>query len=243
MRIYKKLTIYTTVIAIISFTLATFFHYCFPGDEADFWINVCLGIFGSAVLTAFTSIVSYFHERRKTLENFLYHTRQILTFANKYQEHMTLDEKLRFFLDYSEFDKTVWDTDFGNMDFFFERKNKYREYIYNNIYNPILDFSNAVANHVWHFRCHLDGSAKNERVMQTFVDELQSYLLKKEEKTIPTDINDNGDKTSCFRFISTESKLVHDVKVELAGRYYEILYGKRTANKKQKDNKATGGEN
>lgn len=236
MRVYKKLTIITAIIAAIALSGAVFMHYWFPANsESEFWINVCLGVFGSAILTALTSVMSYHHEKIKTLENFLYHTRQILSADNKYQEHMTLEEKIRFFLDYSEFDKIAWDADFGNIDFFFERFTKNREYIYYSIYKPILDFNIAVANHVWHFRWHLDGSGKNDAVMQKFVSELQDYLLKIEEHDIPTEYDENGNATSFYRCTSISSKLVVDVKTELAGRYYEIMYGKRKAKKESED--------
>lgn len=234
MRVYKKLIIITAIITFASLISAIVMHYIFPSDETDFWINVCLGIFGSAVLTTLSSIISYNHEKRKTLENFLYHTRQLLSVANKYQEHMTLEEKIRFFLAYSEFDKIAWDADYGNIDFFFERITKNREYIYNSIYKPILDFNDAVANHVWHFRWHLDGSGKNDVVMQSFVSELQEYLLKIDEQDLPTEYDENGNAISFCRYTSTCPKLVFDVKKELAGRYYEILYGKRTAKKAEK---------
>ena len=108
MRAYKKMTIISALIAILAFLGAVYMHYYFPCDETEFWINVCLGLFGSAALTVLTSVVSYWHERIKTLENFLYHTRQLLSAANKYQEHMTLEQKIQFFLEYSEFDKIAW---------------------------------------------------------------------------------------------------------------------------------------
>lgn len=165
MKVYKKMTVISAIITVSSLTAAMIMHYLFPCSETDFWINVCLGIFGSAFLTILTSIMSYNHEKVKTLENFLYHTRQILSVANKYQEHMTLEQKIHFFIEYSEFDKIAWDADFGNMSFFFEKTTHNQKYIYDNIYKPILDFNHAVANHVWHFRWHLDGSGKNDAVI------------------------------------------------------------------------------
>ena len=126
------------IIAAASLATAMIMHYFLPCTETDFWINVCLGIFGSAFLTILTSIMSYNHEKEKTLERFLYHTRQILTVANKYQEHMTLEEKIRFFLEYSEFDKIAWDADFGNMSFFSEKITHNQKYIYCSIYKRFL---------------------------------------------------------------------------------------------------------
>lgn len=247
MKVYKKMTIVTVAIAMLSLAAAMIMHYFIPCAETDFWINVCLGIFGSAFLTMLTSVMSYQHEKVKTLENFLYHTRQILSVANKYQEHMTLDEKIRFFLEYREFDKIAWDADFGNLDFFFEKITHNRKYIYYTIYKPILDFNSAVSNHVWHFRGHLDGSGKNDVVMQRFVDELQDYLLKITEQDIPTEYDENENPVSFCHYRTTEPKLVFNVKRELGGRYYDIMYGKRKAaklDKKLKKQEAqTNGQN
>lgn len=61
--------------------------------------------------------------------------------------------------------------------FLFERLIKSRKYIYEKIYKPVIDFNNAVANHEWHFRWYLDGSGKNDFVMEGFLSELQDYLL------------------------------------------------------------------
>ena len=76
--------------------------------------------------------------------------------------------------------------DIGNMDFFFENKTHDFQYIYTAIYKPILDFNRAVENHVWHFRWYLDGTGKNDTVMEKFLLELQEYLLEKNEQDIPT---------------------------------------------------------
>lgn len=231
MKAYKKLTIIATIISVMAFLLAVILHYCYPCYETEFWINVCLGLFGSAVLTVLTSVVTYWYDKIKTLESFQSHTLQLLSIANKYQENMLLEEKIRFFLSYNEFDKIAWDSDFGNIDFFFERITRSRKYIYYNIYKPILDFNQAVANHVWHFRWHLDGSGKNDVVMQKFVDELQSYLLRITEKDVPTEYDENNNPISFCHYRTAEPKLVFDVKRELGGRYYNIMYGKRKAEK------------
>lgn len=232
MRIYKILTVITIIIAVIALAIAILLHYLLPCGETDFWINVLIGIFGSAVLTTLTSIVSYHYERRKILEGFIYHTRQILSYLNKYQENMTLEQKIQFFLDYCDLDYSAWDMDFGDMDFFFEKVCGNRKYIYNRIYKPILDFNSAVANHAWHFRWHLDGSGKNERVMLSFLAELQDYLLEKTECDVPAEYDENGNVTASCHYSSVQPKLVFNIQKELNGRYYEIVYGKKIFKKK-----------
>lgn len=83
MRVHKNLTYRAALIAIASFATAVLLHYLIPCTETDFWVNVCLGVFGSAVLTVMTSIVFYHYEKRNTLEGFYYHTRQLLSYLNK----------------------------------------------------------------------------------------------------------------------------------------------------------------
>ena len=234
MRVYKKMIIVAALIAIVSFLVVVILHYCCPCYETEFWINVCLGLFGSAALTVLTSVLSYNHEKIKTLEDFFCHTQQLIYFVNKYQEQMTLEQKIQFFLSYSEFDKLAWDSDFRNLDFFFECKTKDREYIYYSIYKPIIDFNDAVTKYVWNFRWHLDGSGKNDAVMQKFVEELQGYLLKIVEQEIPKEYDENGKETSFMHCKSTSPKLVLEVQTELTGPYYEIMYGNRHTVKEHK---------
>lgn len=74
MRVYKKLTYVTLIVAIVAFAIALLLHYSTPCADSDFWVNVCLGIFGSAILTAMTSLVSYLYEKRNVMEGFVYHT-------------------------------------------------------------------------------------------------------------------------------------------------------------------------
>ena len=96
MRPYKRLTIICGIISLLSLAICLFLHYFVLGDESDFWINICLAVFGSALLSALTSLVIYFHEKRSTLEGFMYHCKNILHVLNKYQDSMSLEEKMKF---------------------------------------------------------------------------------------------------------------------------------------------------
>ncbi len=86
--------------------------------------------FGSALLSALTSLITYFHEQRSTLDGFMYHCKYILHALNKYQDSMSLEEKMKFYLEYHDLDKSMWDADYGNMDFFAEKITGNRKYIY-----------------------------------------------------------------------------------------------------------------
>lgn len=196
-------------------------------------MNVFLGVFGSAILTAMTSLVSYLYEKQNVMKGFFYHTRQLLLYLNKYQDNMSLEQKIRFFLDYSELDKSAWDIDVGNIDFFVYNRKK-KNYIYTNIYQPILDFNRAVDKHIVFFRWHLDGTGKNDAIMQEIVTKLQGHLLEKTERDVPIEFDENGQATKFCHCSSTKSKLVNNIQKELKGYYYEIMYGKRIAEKQHK---------
>lgn len=229
MRPYKRLTLICGIISFFSLVICLFLHY-FIGNESDFWINVCLAVFGSALLSALTSLVTYFHEKRSTLESFMYHCKSILHVLNKYQDSMSLEEKMKFYLDYHDIDKSAWDAAYGNMDFFTERITSKRKYIYEKIYLPILKFNQAVNKHVWHFRWYFDGSGKNESVMIMFVEQLEQHLLYRDEKDILTDYDEAGKPIAFCETTSLESKLVREISQELDGKYYSIMYGKRRRN-------------
>ncbi len=151
---------------------------------------------------------------------------------------MPLEQKLKFYLDYHDLDKSAWDMDVGNMDFFFESKTHDFQYIYTTIYKPILDFNRAVENHVWHFRWYFDGTGKNDTVMEKFLLELQEYLLEKNEQDIPTEYDENGNIVSTCHYSTVKPKLVLNIRKELNGRYYEIMYGKKIAKREMNSQEA-----
>ena len=229
MRVYKNLTLITGAVSTVSLIISILLNYLCP--NSDFWINVSLAIFGSALLTALTALITYFYEKRKTLEGFMYGTLRIIGFINKYEVDFSLDKKVQFFIDYYDLEKDTWDAYFGDMDFFLEKITGNREYIYANIYSPIRAFGNAVAEHIWHFRWHLNGTGKNDTVMKLFVEELEDYLIEKRETKVPTAYDENNNPTSFTTFSEVSSKMVKSLYKELYGRYYTIMYGKHQANK------------
>lgn len=227
MRPYKRLTWICGIISFLLLAICLFLHYAVTFEEAAFWINVCLAVFGSALLSALTSLITYFHEKRATLESFMYQCKNLLRALNKYQDSMSLEEKMKFYLDYYDIDKSAWDADYGNMDFFAEKITGNRKYIYEKIYLPILRFNQAVNNHVWHFRWYFDGSGKNTPVMKMFVEQLEQHLLYRDEKSIPTSYDKTGKPIVFCEVTSLESKLAREISQELDGEYYRITYGKR----------------
>ena len=227
MRPYKWLTIICGWMSFFAFATCLFLHYSFTSKEADFWVNVSLAVFGSSLLSSLTAHVFYFHEKRTTLESFLCHCKNLLHVINKYQDSMSLEEKMKFYLDYNDLDKSAWDADYRKMDFFAEKLSGSRKYIYEKIYCPILLFNQAVNEHVWHFRWYFDGSGKNIKAMEMFVGQLEQHLLYKNEESIPTDYDETGKPIAFCEITSLESKLVQEISRELNGKYYTIMNGKQ----------------
>lgn len=114
MRIYKRSVIITGIISIVSLAFAIILNYVV---NEEFWCNVCLGLFGSSFLTLITSIIGYFVEKRNCMDSFYIETKKFLNKFNRYQIDLKLEDKIAFFLEMADYDKTNWDMDFGKMDF------------------------------------------------------------------------------------------------------------------------------
>ncbi len=219
MTIYKKSFIITASFSVISIVIAIILNY---GVGEEFWCNVCLGIFGSSLLTAVTSIVGYFVERRSVTEGFYTETLKLLKQLNKYRHDLTLDDKIDFYLLLSDYDITIWNMYIGKMDFF---NNSQRKYVYETIYNPLSEVKKMASFHAWHFRMYKNGIGRNEAVMQTFVNEIEPYILEITKHKVPT--KDNKE----FMATSIENKIVGEILAELDGQYYVMMYGKKKANR------------
>lgn len=234
MRVYKYLIWLTGILTLSSLLIAIIIN-CRYGTKYDFEENVCLAIFGSAALTVLSSTVTYYYEKRKTLESFLYNTLGLVKFLNKYQDNFNLEKKIQFYLDYHDIDKHMWDADYGNISFFFDIKSKNRKYIYNNIYMPINNFNNAVSKYVWNFRWHIDGSGKNDKVMKKYIEELETYLIKKTEEEVPVEYDENNVPISSLKIENVVPKLTRDIYKELYGQYFTIMYGKKAEKQNVED--------
>lgn len=224
MRLNKRLTIISMALSLVSFATALIIHYYAHFDDKDFWVDIIIGVFSGAIIGLITSIVSFFIEKRRTLEGFFCHTQELLSTINEYQREMSVEDKIKFYLNYRRISKLSWDDMFGEIDFMIDIGQKKRQYIYSSIYKPISDFNHAVAAHEWHFRWYLDGSGRNEIVIQGFLKELEDYLIETGEASV--DAPDKDDSCECkVNFV--RPKLVENIQKELYGEYYKIMYGKK----------------
>ena len=219
MSVYKRGFIVTVMLAIVSLIVAIGLNY---GLGEQFWCNVCLGVFGSAFLTAVTSLIGYFVERKRVTEGFFVETTKMLNELNKYQPDLSLEDKLNFYLSLLDYDVTTWDMYYGQMDFF---KSSYRGRIYSSIYKPLRMVRDKVLSHAWQFRMHKNGTGRNEVAMQSFVDEIEACILQKTQRKLMVDENQEYVATGL------SNKTVKDVFSELNGWYYEMMYGAKQANK------------
>lgn len=220
MKNYVISTRISAFLTCISLVAALILHYELSGEEAKFWCNVCLAVFGSALLTLITSCVGYLVEKQRTLESFNYSTRALLHIINKYDLNWSLERKMDFFLDYSDVDKSVWDAHLGAIYFLFDPGKITFKYIYQKIYKPISDINQIIASHIYHFKWHKNGSGKNDVVMRGFVTEIESLFM---EEISSQPFFEDGEtvQTKMVR-----NKLVYTALEELNGKYYEIMYSK-----------------
>ena len=213
----------TAALTCVSFVAILIFHYGFHGEETEFWCNVFLAVFGSGLLTFISSCIGYSVEKRRSLESFSYSTRSLLHVLNKYALDWELEKKIEFFLDYMDVDKSVWDAQLGEICFMFDSGKERFKYIYQAIYNPILALNRKIAAHEAHFKWHKDGSGKNDAVMASIVAEIEALFM--ERITSKYTLGDGQG----FETTTVQNKLVHTILEELNGKYYDMMYSKRKA--------------
>ncbi len=221
MKYYVMSTRITAALTCLSFIFILIAHYGFNGADAEFWCNVCLAVFGSGLLTFITSCIGYFTEKRRTLEGFFYSTQTLLHIINKYDLNWNLERKIDFFLDYSDVDKSVWDAQLGSIYFMLDPDREKFNYIYQEIYKPVLDLNQEIASHETNFKWHRNGSGKNDTVMADCVGKIEALLMENTTKKLTT--NDGQE----IQITHIQNKLVHTTLKELNGRFYDIMYGKK----------------
>lgn len=229
MTVYKRSFEITLGISVFSFLLAFVMHRMVSLEDLGFWTNVLLGVFGSSLLAAITSLIGYFSEKRKLMEAFFSETIKILGIFCRYQVDLSLEQKIDFYLSWDDYDNGAWDLAFGGMDFF---DNKSRRYIYNTIYHPIHDILLKFKSHSIHFRMHKNGTGVNSAVMSDFVAELEEYFIGGSLYSFNNDVG-----------LVIENRIdkafIEGMFNELNGKYYVLMYGKKKARRNLSEKKMT----
>lgn len=213
MRFYKRMTYVSAIVLFISFVTA---FTCEIVGKHFFIENVCLAIFGGTVLSLITSILGYYNEKRQCMEAFFAETLRYLNKLNKYQYDLNIEQKIRFFLNLSEYNLINWDLQYGRIDFW---NNNYRAYIFYKIYTPINELNKEIKRHEWHFRMYVNGTGRNEKMMEVFLMDLDAQIL-----DIKLDLrNDESVPSTSVEYV--HNAFYETLTEELMGQYRKIMYG------------------
>lgn len=226
MKIYRNSIIIISIISIVEFICSFTLKFYFSGNAVEFWYDISIGIFSGAILTLITCIIGYRVERKNVLEGFWLCTHKILKQINEYEASMSIEQKIDFFINFYDTDRIEWHTYFGEISFLFDFGKRNYKYICDSIYEPINKLGDMITLRYWKFRWHKDGSGRNEKVMEYYIDEIEPLIIETKDYKIPTEIDDNGKIISETLGSSKCNKLFRDITNELSGRYYEIIYGK-----------------
>ena len=219
MRNYAKSIYFTAPLTLIALIAAVLLHYCVKGTGTEFWCNVCLGIFGSGLLTVLVSCVGYASEKKKTMEGFYYNTLDILRFLSRYDGSWGRDRKIDFFICYCDMNLVSWDMCFGDMLFLFDFSKKSIKYVFEKIYSPILKFNKTVGNRSYHLRLYKNGDSNNTAVIDKMLAEIESLLITEEKSVVESE----GKQITVTH---VKSLLTNPVLEELYDGYYNLMYRK-----------------
>lgn len=142
MKIHKIGILSFGALTLLAFVLSVIFQYYFC--SANYWVNVCLAIFGSSFLALLISIIGYKVERQKTLETFSQYASRILNEIERYSTEWSLDRKVKYVLDLIDYDTNNYKelgNSFASIRFLFFHKRNFA-FISKKIYAPIHDFLN-----------------------------------------------------------------------------------------------------
>ena len=65
MRNYVFSSYITGILTLMAIIIVLYLHYSATIMDSEFWVNICLAIFGSSLLALITSVVGYFSAKRK----------------------------------------------------------------------------------------------------------------------------------------------------------------------------------
>lgn len=174
MKNYVMVTRVTGVLSIIFFFSVIIIHYQFSPKEVEILENICLAIFGSALLTCATSITTYITEKKNVLERFSYSTHYLLDKIKKYDVSWTTGSKIDFLLGYVDIDKSMWELQFNEIYFMNDFCKKKIGYISAQIYTPIQNFNKEIEIYKDYLRLYKDDDSE-----QANVNEMISNIEKK----------------------------------------------------------------
>ena len=194
MRSNKIAIIWTSIISLVSLIASVVLHLC----TCEYISNIFIGIFASGILALMIAIINYRVERRRILEKIYFQGIKACNNFYQFDSNGEIDVLIDTVLDINKFDYSEFDAAYGEIDLMFDIRNKKREYIFSNIYDPIMNVKHEISKICIHFREYKKSTNGNVEMMRLYLDKLKN------------DIN----------IINVADKVID----ELDGKYFEIMY-------------------
>ena len=159
------LTIGTLIVSII-----------FQITDFEYIANIFAGIFASTLLTLLIAMINYNVERTKVLEKFYTYALKAVNNFNSFENEGDIEATIDIVIEMNKFDYTEFDISFGEICFLFNNKRD-RQYIYKNIYFPIVELRKLIIEKTFHFKEYRKATNGNRAVMKIFVDEINNVIM------------------------------------------------------------------
>lgn len=218
MKANKLAIILTAIFSVISLVIAAVLNNI-SNKQNDFIVNVLIGIFASGLVALIIAIINYASERRKVLEHFSVQINKVINNYFKFRNDGDFDKSLHSVIDMAEFDYTVLDNLYGEIDFLFNNR-KNRHYIYCNLYEPTKAMRKQISQYAKHFQLYYDSPSGNKVVMQDFLNKLDKQMIERKPDIKIT--LDNGDITTIG--VSPRYIVCENLLNELNGEFRRIMY-------------------
>ena len=210
----NKITVYCSgAVSVISLLIAICCHLA----GSEFAASIFVSLFASAILALVLGIVGYWTSRLSTMEKFYSYALKAAANYNKYNNEDGLEAAIDSVLQMDDFDYLELDNAYGDMSFFFHDKST-RKYIYDTIYSKTLDIRNSIKEKSYHFKIYRKSVSGNRAVMQKLIDEIDAAIMARSTHVYR---NEDGTETTLS---SCENKLVLDLRKEIGGKYYDLMY-------------------
>ena len=111
MRLYVKTVRIAGFLKLVSFFASLAIH------NVAFWFDIYLSIFSGSFLTALTSLIGYFVEKKRTLGRFRSRSIALANILLNYDTGWSEEEKVDYLLNLSELDKSERHDSYGEIFF------------------------------------------------------------------------------------------------------------------------------
>ena len=132
---------------------------------------------------------------------------------------LSVDQKVEMYIDFINKDFPDLGIAYRNIDFLFDLKRNNMLYIYNHIYEPIINLKNSIRMYYWNFVWHENGTGRNEQAMSKYIEEIEGLIFEKMQSNINDEIE--------IGIYSIYNKFARTIRNELNGKYYKLMYGNK----------------